>query len=326
VTCLLADSLGGTAYSYPLGTRSARVGRFPWKYPSDGVVLCSACGDRPVRRRSTLCAECAPVRAEASDARRRARARAHHGKRCGGCGRVKGRGRGHRYCAVCRARRAGEAVRICERCPSPVRSKHAKLCEGCHREARAAQAEYKRRWIRDNRPPTGSKSAESMRMTGRLAREKQGAVLDPVPPLRESNGARVDADGFSCLPVAPLVAAVESLIHRTALDSPFPVELAAEVTGEDGKRRDASEYHRDGAPSAREAVCDRLGIAPKSLYTWAHGQATVRFDVADRVVTRAGWLWWDVFRPCRSGCAGVFGPSCEACHGHELARRAFEGS
>jgi hypothetical protein len=163
-------------------------------------------------------------------------------------------------------------------------------------------------------------------MTGRLAREKQGAVLDPAPPLRESNGARVDADEFPRLPVAPLVAAVESLIHRTALDSPFPVELAAEVRGEDGKRRDAAEYHRDGAPSARDAVCDMLGIASRSLYTWAHGQATVRFDVADRVVTRAGWLWWDVFRPCRSGCAGVFGPSCEACHGHELARRAFEGS
>jgi hypothetical protein len=45
-------------------------------------------------------------------------------------------------------------------------------------------------------------------------------------------------------------------------------------------------------------VCIELDIFERQLYGWESGdRLTVEFDIADRVLQRAGWLWWDVYTP-----------------------------
>jgi hypothetical protein len=320
MTCLLADSMGGTALGYPLSTHQFNVGRFPWSHPSKAVAMCSACGDRPVKPRSTLCFDCAPIRKDASRARKKARERIRHGKPCRGCGGAKPPGKRVVYCARCepeyrkpRGKATAEGVRKCERCPNPSRSKFAKLCEDCKRAAVDDQRRYRREWWREN----GSREStprhpEATRLQSRLRAEQNGRPLPaPSPPLLRSSGSRIDVDAFPRLPAGPLAAAVGRLIRATALDCQFAVNPHSRIRGDDGQVRRPEEYHRVDASSPREVVCERLGIPSRALYDWERGvRAMVGFDVADRVVTRGGLLWFDVW------------PDGE---GHELARRAFEG-
>jgi hypothetical protein len=271
---------------------------------------CPDCGgEKPWRKR--YCDDCRTIRAEAARARARAADRAAN-RPCAGCGGVKDGGRGRDYCNRCARRRGMDRVRICERCSNPARSPHAKLCAECKAAARESERAYQRAWNeRNGLPRSGPTTNEARRMHRRLQRESEGHELTPAAPIKQSNGARVDSDAFPNLPAGPLAVAVCGLIRRTALDNAYMETIGRNITGDDGKVRAPEEFHREGAPSPREAVCDRLGIPSRALYDWERGiRATVGFDVADRVVTRAGWLWWDVW------------PDGE---GYELARRAFEG-
>jgi hypothetical protein len=268
---------------------------------------CPDCGgEKPWRKR--YCDDCRAIRADAARARVRAADRAAC-RPCIGCGGVKEPGRGREYCRKCARSRE---VRTCERCPNPARSKHAKLCVECKTAAREAERAYQRAWNeRHGRPRSGPTTPAAKRMHKRLQRERDGHELKPAAPIMSSNGRRVDVDAFPRLPAGPLAAAVGRLIRATAVDCQFAVNPHSRIRGDDGQVRRPEEYHRVDAPSPREVVCERLGIPSRALYDWERGvRAMVGFDVADRVVTRGGLLWFDVW------------PDGE---GYELARRAFEG-
>ena len=64
--------------------------------------------------------------------------------------------------------------------------------------------------------------------------------------------------------------------------------------------RAAFHYQRTGMSfdDGRTAICERAGIHPRQLLAWHKGEyERVRLDVADRVLQRMGWLWWDVYDP-----------------------------
>lgn len=45
-----------------------------------------------------------------------------------------------------------------------------------------------------------------------------------------------------------------------------------------------------------ESVCKRAGISDRTYRDWRDGsRPTVKFDTADRVLTRLGVLWWEVW-------------------------------
>jgi hypothetical protein len=249
--------------------------------------MCHDCGDSPVQGRgSTRCVECADIATAAAKARRRARERLK-GAKCAECGGVKPHGRGRKYCARCVAERS--RARKCERCANPSRSPRAKLCADCKATARKAHAEAKARWAREN-PQTDNKapSRETARMTRRMIRERQGVALKLVEP---APGERVDADEFPALPAKPLADAITKLIRAHAV-GPDPKGSWTSITSGTGQPVDPF-------AGATEIVCKRLGVADRSYREWQSGRRlTVRFDVADRVVTRGGLLWWSVWPDC----------------------------
>lgn len=277
-----------------------------------GTAVCYLCKSTPILGKGArYCEDCRPIALSATATRKQISERRREGKPCRKCGRPKPHGRGRTVCDHCAAG-GGVQVRICERCPRPSRSPQAKLCAECKAAARAENAAYKRRWNDDHGQPSGGKgSADVRRMGKRLQRERYGHEVRPAPPILDDHGRRVDTAEFPSLPTAPLAAKINALIRRTALDAPYGLELAAEIRGEGGGLRPIEQAHRGDAPSVRQSVCERIGIPPRRLYNWERGiERSTGFDVADRIVTRAGWLWWSVW---------------ESGEDYELARRAFEG-
>jgi hypothetical protein len=48
--------------------------------------------------------------------------------------------------------------------------------------------------------------------------------------------------------------------------------------------------------TVRKAVCKRLGVADRTIYTWKTDQnAHMDFDTADNILQRAYWNWFDVW-------------------------------
>lgn len=275
--------------------------------------MCYGCGDVEIHGRGArYCAECLRVQREAAAARKRARARARHAKPCRGCGGPKPHGRRVIYCERC-SRERSDQVRLCERCPNPVRGPHARLCVDCKAQAREAQRAYKREWAADRPRPSGRKSEQTLRMSARLKADKAGRTLTLAEPIRGRNrDQRVDSREFPTLPTGPLIAALDRHLHRLAV-SAFDQGEPCRITGEDGRVRPITAARRDGgAGSVAEVLCERLGISDKTLREWRAGaRPSVQFDLADRILTRLGWLWWDVWQ--------------EGGPGHEVAARAFEG-
>lgn len=253
-----------------------------------------------------------------------------HGRRpCRGCGGEKLPGYGRAYCEACSApekaaarqreaheRHKAKNRRPCVECRGPKPPGRSRwYCDECEskraeREADAREAHAAREAERA-RERAEFIEAEFRRLDEGLALERQGIPLVSVPPVRNSHEVRVDSPEFRPLPTAPLAAKVNALIRRTVTDAPYMVLTGERVPTMDGNRVRLESMHREGAPSARDAVCDRLGIPARRLYNWEHGiEQTCGFDIADKVVTRAGWLWWSVW---------------ESGEEYELARRAFEG-
>jgi hypothetical protein len=204
-----------------------------------------------------------------------------------------------------------------------------KLCEPCSlvslAEQRQRKNERERSYARPNRNPVPTSNA-ARRMNHRLRQERAGRPLEPVArtPRREQGG-HVDFDLFPELPVGPLVAVVRRLLLSETAGSYTSGDWLL-ITGADGRTRPPEAFHRDGAPSVTDVVCERLGITDKTWREWRDGKRRfAQFDTADRVISRALLNWWDVYSPCRSGCV-AFGPVCGSCHGYRLARFAFEGS
>lgn len=106
---------------------------------------------------------------------------------------------------------------------------------------------------------------ETNRMAARLRRERAGVIL----PVAEG------LPGGPALPSAPLVAFIDQRVKRA--------RGARLVTPAD---------------DTLSGVCAKLGIDERQHRAWSTGEyLSVRFDVADRVITRGGALWFDVYDP-----------------------------
>jgi hypothetical protein len=295
----------------PHGVRNPESRRHP----------CARCGSDELKRPGVkFCSECAPIEHEAAERRKAARRRLKQKSCRAGCGRRVMRlpnGKTSHYCAPCRRERIGQP-RICERCPNPSRGKHKKLCEACFQAARIVRREKANAWQRAHprsgrRPVKGRAGRESKRMTYRLNVQRSGRSLPPVDVVKGAvltNNMRADTPLFPSLPVAPLAAKVEALIHRE--------QAGLNILGRPC----------DGGDDTRTVVCERLGIHSRRLYAWAHGEATsIQFDTLDAILVKAGWLWFDVFEPCpgdnRHYREVAESGRCERCETYCVAEEAF---
>jgi hypothetical protein len=215
------------------------------------------------------------LRAEVNRIRKRERERARYAKPCRGCGRPKPRGRRIVYCEACVRKR--HAARKCLRCPNTTSSKYAKLCDTCRIAAKKARRLYIRQWNRANRKrySSGTPNPETRRLRKALQAERTGAL---VVPIERASSSRPDSRAFPNLPAAPLAAMVNKLIDRQRQLDPLVIAKS------------------DPHDTSRLVVCERLGINPRSLFAWEKGErASVQFDLADRTITRAGLMWFDVY-------------------------------
>lgn len=143
------------------------------------------------------------------------------------------------------------------------------------------------RWLERHR--------ELNRIAYRLRKEQHGESL-PTSSRQEIP----DRYQYGWLPAGPLAVAVDRFI----------------------KREEAGNLWDDLPPSApsdhtigrSEIICERLGIPMRTLFAWRTGERDrVQFLVADRVLTRAALMWWDVWNEDTTDEAGM-----------EEVRAAFE--
>jgi hypothetical protein len=91
------------------------------------------------------------------------------------------------------------------------------------------------------------------------------------------------------VPIDPLLRAIENLMRRRGV-----------------------EINSGQADSEFEGFCESIGVHDRSVRDWRNGNRhSVRMSTVDRVLTNAGWNWWDVWD--------------EGDPGYETVRRAFEG-
>lgn len=136
-----------------------------------------------------------------------------------------------------------------------------------------------------------------MREGYRLRRHRESLpVRDAAPILRhDGETTRIDSEDFPHLPSAPLAKVVARLIASETAGL-YAKGGHLQITGEDGRTRDPESWHRGGAPPVVDAVCDRLGITTKTYREWRdQKRRTTRFDTADKVISRADLLWFDVY-------------------------------
>lgn len=255
--------------------------------PKGEKTPCRQCGSTEGKRHGKqLCDDCKAL----SDWRRLTRKRETKRKACLGCGGPKGSGRWRRYCDACQSRR--EAPPLCRKCGErPVRRRLAHLCESCAetaaarrrelhrlnsrerraRDLEAARAEARVRWHAMHADPVRhARELERRRMAYRAKRFQQGLVV------RESGAG--EAGRGPSLPGPPLAAAVRAYEARQRRGrNPFAVV--------------DSEGDRFGQLAV---VCERAGVNERVLAHWASGQG-VSLPLADRVLTRLGLAWWEVW-------------------------------
>ena len=118
-------------------------------------------------------------------------------------------------------------------------------------------------------PERHAKRLEADRLAYKLRRERQDGV--DVTKLVTFSKVAMPRDKIRMLPALPLARKIDLLVRKD--------ELALGTNG-----------------STEGAVCAQLGIDPRQLFAWRKGEIElVQFDVADRVLTNAGWLPFDVW-------------------------------
>lgn len=239
------------------------------------------------RRRKGVCREC-----EAREAAEREQRQAERRttwkdprtgrmvRRCSGCREVKPLATAFGWLNRAHTQRQW----ICRQCVSKrqterrrARVKDPELAEAI----RARERFYKRRWKARNPerhlagvrrrierrkldPEQTARRQEADRMRYRLRAERNGT--DPAE-MKRARGATMTVEGemMPTLPALPLAEAIGRALRR---------------------RPD----------STVETVCGEIGIPARTYTAWRAGERqSVQFDVADRVLTRLGLLWFDAY-------------------------------
>lgn len=147
-----------------------------------------------------------------------------------------------------------------------------------HREANPeayyeAQRRYREKVLSD--PRKAKEWRENNRIYHRLWRQRRGIQSRVSTPEEYRRIAGIEFGGH--IPATALAALIDRMIERETLDIP-------------------------GSYGAQEIVCERLGLSTRTLFDWRSGKRrSVQFDIADRVLTRAGLFWWDVWEPGDEG-------------------------
>jgi hypothetical protein len=322
---------------------------------------CRACG-RPKGpgQGRVFCDDCAPLRREAVD--RRVIAKAALGRKpCRGCLRANygfktPEGKRSPYCPTCQRARSAPPTCHTEGCSRPVRQKLAKLCVECFAEARERERVKGREWRLANadrlraadrlRPDRGRskrsprKHRETVRMSRRLKRDRDGGTVRMVEETqgsRRPSGSRVDAVLFPALPTAPLVAAIHRQVAKEREINPLAAKFIDEtsdgtlgvvcyrVIGSNTMCRKC----RNGSAVKGCVECYKAQTqsAARQLYRFEHETRTVQFDTADAILTRAGWLWFDVWQPCPGDARHYHDVAmdgrCRRCEDYCMAEEAF---
>jgi hypothetical protein len=169
--------------------------------------------------------------------------------------------------------------------------------------ARAVHAQWLERVKQD--PARLRALRESQRIGHRERMARQGREVRTVRAVtdeRTDGGRKVDAQEFPKLPAAALLAWIEERVR---------IEDRGRRVGLDVPER--SSRGRD--TGAKGYVCTWLGVDERRVTAWRNGEAErVDFDLADRILTRGGVCWWDVWDASNTDE-----------HGLRLVARAFEG-
>src|SRR6188768_1137687 len=71
-------------------------------------------------------------------------------------------------------------------------------------------------------------------------------------------------------------------------------------------------------------VCERVGITDRTVRRWRSGESTtVTIELADRVLSRSPWHWFDIWKACRAH-PHVPEPECTTCGAYTRAAQAFD--
>jgi hypothetical protein len=193
-----------------------------------------------------------------------------------------------------------------ENLPPEVLEHRRKVSRESARRRRAegsrSNAEASRRWREKTKQDPAKWRAmilDSQKIRARLRAEREGREIRTVRVAADErkDGRKVDAQEFPKLPAAALLAWITERIR---------IEDRARRMGLDNSARDTG---------ARGDVCARLGVDLRRVYSWEVGEAErVDFNLADRILTRGGVCWWDVWDASNTDE-----------HGLRLVARAFEG-
>jgi hypothetical protein len=209
------------------------------------------------------------------------------------------------YCPTCQRARSAPPTCHTEGCSRPVRQKLAKLCVECFAEARERERVKGREWRLANadrlraadrlRPDRGRskrsprKHRETVRMSRRLKRDRDGGTVRMV---EETQGSR-----------RPSGSRVDAVL--------FPALPTAPLV----------------AAIHRQVAKEQTQSAARQLYRFEHETRTVQFDTADAILTRAGWLWFDVWQPCPGDARHYHDVAmdgrCRRCEDYCMAEEAF---
>lgn len=163
-------------------------------------------------------------------------------------------------CKSCKAAQAARLVATRKADPwiaKKDREKHARWMREWRRRNPGRDRATRQRYVEGVRkdPVRRARLLENARIDYRLRAEGEGRAV--VRSLPAQRGP----EGLPRLPVAPLVALVERLAADTTVS-----ELAG-----------------------------RLGFHERQYRAWKHEYKYVNFETADRVLTAAGVLWWEVW-------------------------------
>lgn len=113
--------------------------------------------------------------------------------------------------------------------------------------------------------------------------KEERPYVEPTRPGRGS-GLRYDSKQFPTLPPRAMVQAIERRMATIRARRSRPGFIFLSSSG--GEMPD----------EVVEDVCISLGITSKAFRDWKHLPGRrITFDVADMVMVRAGWLWWEVW-------------------------------
>lgn len=295
-------------------------------------LLCQRCRVRPKLsgQGRRLCGECEPV---GYDPRR-------PWARCKKCGeRNPKRGKGHRHCIECedlvhwqtvtrqRARRAsrrlpcrncgglkpaGRARSLCDRCRNQRSAyRHENSYEGrvrpCSYCLELKPMAFRAKQCDDCRRE--SKEIERRRRRAyyeRLKREQPERLRAQWARWQEQKQKRVrqQCTGDPTLPALPLVRAVDHVAARE-----FP------------------DY--DGARTGVTIICERAGIAPRTLYRWREERPRAQLSLVEAFLDAMDLLWWEVWEepvaPARRGAARDVVAYLQQAEEYLLAEELFSG-